>query len=76
MEDMKINEEAARKEITRFDSSRREFIKRYFQAELEDPVNYDIVINTSVINYKDAAAIVIKALKSKMNGTQKQKAGK
>jgi cytidylate kinase len=76
MTDMKIDEEAARKEITRFDSSRREFTKRYFQAELEDPINYDIVINTSIINYKDAAAIIIKALKSKMKITQEQKAGK
>jgi cytidylate kinase len=76
MEDMKIDEETARKEITRFDSSRREFTKRYFRAELEDPANYDIVINTSVISYKDAAAIIIKALKSKMKITQEQKAGK
>jgi cytidylate kinase len=70
MEDMNIDEESARKEITRSDSSRNEFIKRYFHAELEDPVNYDIVINTSILNYKDAAAVIIKAFKIKMKLAQ------
>ena len=70
MAEMQIDEEVARKEINRFDSSHREFIKRYFQAELEDPVNYDMVINTSVISYKDAATVIIMASKLKVKATQ------
>jgi cytidylate kinase len=73
---MKIDEEAARKEIVRSDSSRREYIKRYFQAELEDPVHYDIVVNTGIISYKDAAAITIRALKSNVRTIQKRTVGK
>ncbi len=57
MEDMKVDEQAARKEIARFDSSRREFIKRYFQAELEDPIHYDLVINTEHLSFEAAASI-------------------
>jgi cytidylate kinase len=62
MEDLKVDQEAARQEIARFDNSSREFIKRYFQAELEDPVFYDLVINTGYLSFSSAATIVIDAL--------------
>jgi cytidylate kinase len=59
MENLKLGEGNAKKEIARFDSSRREFIKRYFNAELEDPLDYDLVINTNHLTFEDAAALVI-----------------
>jgi cytidylate kinase len=62
---LKLNESDARKEMNRSDSSHREFIKRYFQADLENPVNYDIVLNTGSLSFEDTAAIINKALKSK-----------
>jgi cytidylate kinase len=62
MENMKLDEETARKEIARFDGSRREFIKRYFQAELEDPAHYDLVINTEHLSFESAASIVVGAV--------------
>jgi cytidylate kinase len=62
MESLKLEEESAKKEIERFDSSRREFTKRYFQAELEDPLYYDLVINTERVNFEDAASIIINAV--------------
>jgi CMP/dCMP kinase len=65
MENLKIEEQAAKKEIIRFDSSRREFIKRYFKAEIEDPVNYDQVINTNGLNYQDSASLIAFALSLK-----------
>lgn len=62
MERRRKDEKAVKKEINRFDSSRREFIKRYFKAELEDPLNYDMVINTEHLSFDDAASIIIDAL--------------
>jgi cytidylate kinase len=62
VESSKLDEGNAKKEIERFDSSRREFTKRYFHAELEDPVYYDLVINTEHLIFGDAASIVIGAL--------------
>jgi cytidylate kinase len=62
MKDRKMDEKAAKQEITRFDSSRREFIKRYFKAELEDPINYDIVINTEHLIFEDTASIITDTL--------------
>lgn len=62
MNDRKMDEKAAKQEITRFDSSRHEFIKRYFKAELEDPIHYDLVINTEHLSFEDAASIIIDTL--------------
>ena len=59
MEDMQLDDKAATKEVERFDSSRREFTKRYFHAELEDPLNYDLVINTQRLIFEDAASIIV-----------------
>jgi cytidylate kinase len=58
MESMKLDEGDAKKEIRRFDGSRREFIKRYFHAELEDPLDYDLVMNTNHLNFENAASII------------------
>lgn len=62
MEEMKLSEEDARKEIVRFDDGSRKFVKRYFQADVADPVNYDIVINTSHLSTEGAASIIVDAL--------------
>jgi cytidylate kinase len=65
MQNLKLNQETAKQEIARFESSTRQFIKRYFQAELEDPVYYDLVINTKSLSFEDAASVVVDALSSK-----------
>jgi cytidylate kinase len=70
MDTNKRTEDIARKEIERFDSSRREFIKRYFKAELEDPVNYDLVINTEHLDIDAAAMVVIYGLSKQQNVTE------
>ena len=65
MQDLKLDQAAAHEEITRFDSSRHEFIKRYFQAELEDPLQYDLVINTGRLSFEAAASNIINAFRSR-----------
>jgi cytidylate kinase len=69
MQDLKLKEEAAKQEIENFDKSSREFIKRYFQAEWEDPINYDLVINTEHLSYPAVASIVFDTASYK-NGAQ------
>ncbi len=61
MEDLKLDQEAARREIARFDNSRHEFIKRYFHAEMEDPAYYGLVINTERFSYQASASIIVEA---------------
>jgi len=74
MESSKIEESEVRKMIQRFDSSRRMFTKRYFHAVLEDPINYDLVINTEHLSFEHATSIIIGALsfKDKNSVTQKE----
>jgi cytidylate kinase len=62
MEDLKVDEENANLEIARHDNSRREFIKRYFKAELENPVHYDLVVNTGRFSFESGASIIIDAV--------------
>ena len=59
MESLKLNEEDARNEIARFDDGSREFVKRYFKANIADPINYDMVINTNHLSIEDAASIIV-----------------
>lgn len=62
MQQENLDEEAAKKEINRFDKSRRAFIRRYFGANLEDPNHYDLVINTGHLDFEGTAVLVAKAL--------------
>lgn len=65
MENFQLNQEDAKREIDRFDKSSREFIKRYFKAEWEDPVQYDIVINTERLSFQAAASLIVNATLAK-----------
>ncbi len=62
MESLGVDEARARKEIAHYDSSRREFTKRYFKAEREDPTYYDLVINTGHLSFEASASVVVDAL--------------
>jgi cytidylate kinase len=61
-ENSKSDERNAKKEIENYDSRRREFIKRYFHEALENPLDFDMVINTELVTYEDAAALIASAL--------------
>jgi len=59
---LQLDQEAAEKEISRIDNSRREFIRMYFGADQEDPLRYDLVINTENLGFEAAASIVVHAV--------------
>ncbi len=61
MENLKLDQQAAEQEIARFDNSRHEFIKRYFHAGMEDPLHYDLVINSDCFDYQASASIIVEA---------------
>ena len=70
MESRKLDQESARLELERSDKSRREFIRRYFKAEVEDPVHYDVVLNTECLSIQAASSIVVHALPLKAQTKQ------
>ena len=71
MENLKVDRESAKLEIARFDNSLQAFSKKYFKAELEDPVHYDLVINTARFNFQATASMVVDAISLKDQPTSK-----
>jgi cytidylate kinase len=57
-----IASEDAKRRVMRTESDRRAFIRKYFNADITDPTNYDLVINTAVLNVDDAVKVISSAL--------------
>ena len=58
-----ISEDEAKIRVIRTESDRRAFIRKYFNAEIADPANYDIVINTGDLSMDKVANIIAAATK-------------
>lgn len=65
--DMEISESEAQKTILKTDSDRRSFIRKYFYADVSDPINYDLVINMGRMGIDAAVKSIVAAL-FQMNG--------
>ncbi len=63
MEELKADPETAKQAMLRFEGSSRKFVKRYFQVEVDDPVHYDLVVNTERLSFPAAASIVAGAVR-------------
>jgi len=74
MQTMALNENDARQEIRRFDACRHEFAKRYFRAELEDPLNYDLIINTGRLSFEAAASNIVNAFRWRKRAERRRRA--
>ena len=57
-----ISTDEAKKRVLNTESDRRAFIRKYFNADIADPTNYDLVINTAVLNVDDAVKVISSAL--------------
>jgi cytidylate kinase len=57
-----VTAEDAKRRIIRTESDRRAFIRKYFNVDITDPVNYDLVINTGELDIDKAVETVIAAL--------------
>lgn len=47
--------------VIREDKGRQRYHKKYFDAEVEDPLRYHLVINTSLVSYEAAAELIATA---------------
>lgn len=57
-----IGETEAQKRILKNDSDRRSFSRKYFYADVTDPLNYDLVINTARMSIDAAVKSIVAAL--------------
>jgi cytidylate kinase len=55
--------EEARRRVIRTDADRKAFIRKYFHAEIADPLHYDMVLNTGVLDIDHAVSAACAAFK-------------
>lgn len=58
--------DAAARQVDQHDEARRRFVRSNFDAEIDDPHAYDLVINTEHFSAHDAAALVVAALHQRL----------
>jgi cytidylate kinase len=57
-----VSLEEARRRVLRAESDRRAFVRKYFHADIAEPTNYDLVINTGTLSIDAAAEAIASAL--------------
>ena len=57
-----ISKEDARRRVMRTESDRRAFVRKYFNADIADPTNYDLVINSATLSVDSAVNVISAAL--------------
>lgn len=62
-----VDENQARKHIEEHDESRRLFIRRFFKRDIEEPENYDVVLNTKNLCFDAAVRVIVSAAQEKIN---------
>jgi cytidylate kinase len=53
-----MTRDQARKFCLSEDRGRERYLKKYFNADINDPLLYHIIINTSLVGYDDAAKLI------------------
>jgi cytidylate kinase len=61
-----VTAEDAKTRVLKTESDRKAFIRKYFNDDIRDPLNYDLIINTGMLSIEDAANAVKGAL-SRLN---------
>ncbi|MBN2178856.1 MAG: cytidylate kinase-like family protein [Deltaproteobacteria bacterium] len=64
-EGLNISPEVAEERIIRIEAERKAFIKKHFKVDIDDPINYDIVINTQFMDVDKIIKLVKSSLKFK-----------
>jgi len=67
-----ITEEDAKQRIVLKEEERRDSIKRYFKTNIEDPINYDLIINTEFLGVENIIGVIKSALKFKKTPSRRK----
>jgi cytidylate kinase len=59
---MGFDEKEALNYIKKKDENRKKYLKSYFDADVEDPLLYHMVINTDLLTHKGAAYLIAEAV--------------
>lgn len=64
-----VSIEAARAQVEASDTSRCNYLKKYYHARWDDPLLYDLMLNTAQLDTRQAALTVCAALQQKIPAT-------
>ena len=67
-----ITEEGARQQIVLKEAERAESVRRYFKVNIEDPINYDLIINTEFLGVENIIGVIKSALKFKKTPSRRK----
>jgi len=56
-----LDDAGARREVKREDAARRDYLRRFYDIDDEQPTQYDLVVNTDVLSLEQAARLVVQA---------------
>ncbi len=65
VQEFNITEEDAKQRIVLKEAERRDSLRRYFKVNIEDPINYDLIINTEFLGVENIIGVIKSALKFK-----------
>ena len=61
MEFSKLNKNEAKKLIAKEEKDRKKYYNEYFNKNIEDPLLYDLTLNTDEISFDDAGKVIAHA---------------
>jgi cytidylate kinase len=61
-EQLQLERKAAVEHIEKADRGHQRYVREHFKAEIDDPLRYDLVINTDSLEGADAAHLIAEAL--------------
>jgi len=60
--ELKLKDEDALQHVRHLDRTRAKFVRQYFDADIADPVHYDLTINTERLDVERAVDLILAAL--------------
>ena len=57
-----LTQDEAKRRVIKTESDRKAFIRKYFNADIANPDNYDLIINTETLNVENATNVIAAAL--------------
>ena len=61
-QDFNLSENDAKRRVIKTESNRKAFIRKYFNTDISDPNNYDLVINTEKLSVSNVTDVIAAAL--------------
>ena len=66
--DFNLAEDEAKRRVIKTESDRKAFVRKYFNADITDPSNYDLIFNTETLSVDHATHVVAAALECLVEG--------